>query len=76
MTDALAVRCARAVHVVRPDGAVLSGGRASLYVLEHLGWRAARVAARPPLVWFVGLGYRVVARKRGLAGRLLFRRER
>jgi hypothetical protein len=76
MSDALAARCARAVHVITPDGAVLSAGRASLYVLERLGWRAARAAACPPFVWFVELGYWLVARNRGLAARVLFRPKR
>jgi hypothetical protein len=74
MTDALATRCARAVHVITQEGAVLGAGRASLYVLEVVGWRTlARVLARRPLVWLVELGYRLVARHRGLVGRLLFR---
>ena len=76
MTDALAARCVRAVHVITPDGAVLSAGRATLYVMDRLGWRVARVAARPPFVWFVELGYWLVARNRGLAARLLFRQTR
>jgi hypothetical protein len=75
MTDALAARCARAVHVITPDGAVLRAGRASLYVLDRLGWRTARVAAWPPIVWIVEVGYWLVARNRALASRVLFRRE-
>ena len=75
MTDALAARCARAVHVITPHGRVLRAGRATLYVLDRIGWRAAaRVAARPPFVWMVELGYWLVARHRGLIARVLFRR--
>jgi hypothetical protein len=29
----------------------------------------------PPLVWLVELGYRIVARHRGVFSRLMFRRE-
>lgn len=76
MTDALAARCARAVHVLTPDGTLLAGGRASLFVLERIGFpRLARLLRRRPLVWAVEAGYRLVARNRGCFARLLFRRE-
>ncbi len=75
MTDSLAARCARAVHVLGADGTLLAGGRASLFVLGRIGWpRLARGLARPPLVWLVEAGYRLVARNRGFFGRFLFRR--
>jgi predicted DCC family thiol-disulfide oxidoreductase YuxK len=74
MTDALAARCARAVHVITPEGAVLSGGRASLYVLDRIGWHTgAAVGSAPALVWLVELGYRLIASHRRLASRFLFR---
>ena len=77
MSDALAARCARAVHVITPRGAVLRAGRASLYVLGEVGWRrSAAVAARRPLVWLVEAGYWVVARNRPFFSLFLFRRER
>jgi hypothetical protein len=77
MTDALAARCARAVHVITPEGSVLRAGRATLYVLDRIGWHAvARAASLPPFVWMVELGYWLVARTRGLASRVLFRRHR
>jgi predicted DCC family thiol-disulfide oxidoreductase YuxK len=70
MSDDLARRCARAVHVVTPDGRILRAGRATLYVLEEIGWpRLARVASRRPLVWLVEAGYWLVARTRGLWSR-------
>jgi predicted DCC family thiol-disulfide oxidoreductase YuxK len=76
MTDSLAARCARAVHVITPDGRILSGGRASLYVLDQIGWsRFVAIFSRWPLVWFVEAGYWLVARNRGLVSRLIFRRE-
>jgi predicted DCC family thiol-disulfide oxidoreductase YuxK len=71
MTPALAEACARAVHVVRSDGTVLRAGRATLFVLERLGWGVlARVLAVPPFVWCVEVGYRVVARNRAFFSRL------
>jgi len=75
MTPALRAACARAVHVLTPDGRILRAGRACLWVLERTGHRLlARVLALPPLVWFVELGYWLVARNRQLASRWLFRR--
>jgi hypothetical protein len=75
MTDALAARCALAVHVITPDGDVLHGGRATLYVLDRIGWHTlARVSSVPPLVWLVELGYGLVARHRGALSRALPRR--
>jgi predicted DCC family thiol-disulfide oxidoreductase YuxK len=74
MSDALAARCARAVHVLTPDGTLLAAGRASLFVLGRIGWpRLARLLARRPLVWLVEAGYRVVARNRGFFAHFLFR---
>jgi predicted DCC family thiol-disulfide oxidoreductase YuxK len=74
MTDALREACARAVHVITADGRVLRAGRAALYVLSHIGWgRFARFLAYPPMVWFVELGYYIVARNRKLFSRIMFR---
>lgn len=74
MTPGLRAACGRSIHVVLPDGRTLRAGRASLYVLEQVGWGAiARLLARPPLVWAVEAGYRLVAARRDLAGRFLFR---
>jgi hypothetical protein len=74
MTDALAARCARAVHVITPSGRILSAGRASLCVLAVIGYRRfARIFSRPPLVWSVELGYWIVACNRKFFGRFFFR---
>src|SRR3954451_7019277 len=46
MTPALRDACRRAVHVHTADGRWLRGGRASLFILERIGWpRLARIAA-------------------------------
>ncbi len=75
MTEALAARCARAVHVITPGGVVLGAGRAVLYVLERVGWPTlAPVLLRPPLIWLVEAGYWLVARHRGFFSHILFRR--
>jgi len=74
MTDDLAQRCVRAVHVITPEGMILSAGRASLCILGLIGYRRlARILSIPPFVWFVELGYWLVARNRGFFSRFLFR---
>ena len=74
MTDALERACERAVHVITPAGTILRAGRASLYVLDRVGWRrAARLLSRRPLVWAVEVGYFLVARNRNLFSKLMFR---
>lgn len=78
MTPALRDEARRAVQVLAADGRpLLAGGRASLFVLETIGWhpRAVRHLARWPGVWAVDLGYRLVAANRDLAARFLFRGE-
>jgi len=75
MTPELRAACSRAVHVVTAEGTVLRAGRACLWVLERTGHRLlSRALSLPPLVWAVELGYWLVARNRGLASRVLFRR--
>ena len=76
MTPELRAACARAVHVITSDGKILRAGRASLFVLDQLGYhRFARLFAWPPLLWLVELGYCLVARNRRFFSRFLFRRE-
>jgi len=76
MSDELSVACARALHVVTNDGRTLRAGRASLYILQHTGWGwFARLLSWPPFVWFVELGYFIVARNRRFFGKFLFRKE-
>ncbi len=63
------------MHVIYPDGKMLRAGRATLAVLESLGYRrTARLSAVPPMVWAVELGYRLVADHRSFFSRILFRR--
>jgi len=75
MTPELRAACARAVHVLTPEGSLLRAGRACLWVLQRTGHPAlSRVLSLPPLVWAVELGYWLVARNRRLASRMMFRR--
>lgn len=72
MTPALRAHAERSVQVVTADGRRLSGGVACLFVLQAIEWhpRLAWLGLRPPLVWFVNAGYRIVAGRRDLfAGR-------
>ena len=74
MTDVLAERCAKAIHVITPEGSILSAGQASLCILRLIGYpRLAAALSFPPLFWFVELGYWIVARNRYFFSRFLFR---
>ena len=73
MTPELAQACADAFHVLRRDGEILAGGRASLYVFGRLGYpRITALLALPPFIWGVEWGYRLVANHRVFWDRLLF----
>lgn len=76
MTEPLAERCARAVHVLTADGRALSGGRACLFVLATVGrWpRLVWLLAHRPFVWGVDVGYRIVAANRPFFRLFLFRK--
>src|SRR5256886_6521497 len=77
MTEALARRCAHVIHVLTPEGVVLSAGRASLYLMDAVGWRRfSAVFSTRPLIWLVEAAYRVVAGRRQWFSRFLFRPER
>jgi predicted DCC family thiol-disulfide oxidoreductase YuxK len=73
MTPELKTACARAVHVVRADGNALRAGRATLYILSHVGWGwFARFLSWPPMIWFVELFYWLVATNRMFFSKFLF----
>lgn len=74
MTAELARECDRAIHVITSAGSILRAGRASLYIVDQVGWhRVARLLSRRPFIWAVEGGYALVARNRGFFSRLLFR---
>ena len=74
MTKELRQACKRAVHVIKTDGEILRGGRATLFVLQVLrvGYDLPRLLALPPFVWLVEIGYFIVARNRPFFSRFLF----
>ncbi len=74
MTPELAHACGLAMHIVCRDGTLLRAGRAALVLAGELGWRrSSRLLSYPPLIWFVELGYALVARNRRLVDRIFFR---
>ena len=74
MDAELRAACTRAIHVFTEDGRLLSGGRAALELLGRVGWpRTARLLGLPPLIWFVELGYRIIAANRRRMARIVMR---
>jgi predicted DCC family thiol-disulfide oxidoreductase YuxK len=75
MTPELEAACRRAVHVLTADGRTLKAGRASLFVLEAVGYPRwlIRPLTWPPLIWAVELGYKIVAANRPFFSKFLFR---
>jgi hypothetical protein len=77
MTPVLREQARKAVQVVTADGRHLSAGGAILFALEEIDWhpRAVRLGRRRPFIWFIELGYWIVARNRPFFARFLFRSE-
>ncbi len=77
MTPALYEACKRAVHVITAEGRIIKGGRATLFILEVVGYPRwlVRPFSGPPLVWFTELGYRLVADNRGFFSKFMFTEE-
>ena len=74
MTPELRAACGRSAHVIHPDGTTLKAGRAALFVLSQVGFRwIASVLSVVPFIWFVELGYYILARNRRFFSRFLFR---
>lgn len=74
MTPELREACKHAVHVLTSSGEILKAGRATLFVLEQIGYRRlARLSRLPPFIWGVEVGYRIVASNRTVFSRVLFR---
>ncbi len=78
MTPELQLACRTAVHVLTADGRTLRAGRASLFVLEAVGYPRwlVRPFTWPPLVWAVEMGYKIVAANRPFFSRFLFTAQR
>ena len=77
MTDELYEACGQAIHVITTGGRILKAGRASMFVLEEVGYPRwlVRPLTWPPFVWFTELGYRLVADNRNFFSKFMFTRE-
>ena len=78
MTPQLYEACRQAAHVITAEGHIIKAGRASLFILEEIGYPRwlVRPFTWPPLVWLTEFGYRIVAENRPFFGRFLFTREK
>jgi hypothetical protein len=74
MTPQLYEASQKAVHVITAGGRIMKAGRASMFVLEEVGYPRwlVRPFTWPPLVWFTELGYWIVARNRPFFSKFLF----
>jgi len=74
MTPELREACKRAIHVLTTDGKVLRAGRAAMFLLKRVGYpKLAWFGSLPGIIWFVELGYFLVARYRGKVYRWFFK---
>ena len=74
MTPALYDQCGHAIHLIYPDGRIERAGKAALSVLGMLGYkRTALILKFPPFIWFVELGYWIIANNRMHISRALAR---
>lgn len=75
MDPTLTAACARAVHLLHPDGHIERAARACLTVLQLIGCapRWLRLLRLPPLIWMLEIGYWLTARNRAFFSRLLLR---
>jgi predicted DCC family thiol-disulfide oxidoreductase YuxK len=77
MTPQFYRACQQAVHVITADGRILKAGRASMFILEEIGYPRwlIRPLTWPLLIWFTELGYRIVANHRPFFSKFLFTKE-
>ena len=73
MTPELYAACEFAVHTVDPDGRVLRAGRACMHLLGLIGHPTlGRILSLPPFIWFVEIGYKIVAANRPFLSNFMF----
>ena len=73
MTPQLREACQSAVHVVTTNGKTLRAGCAFLFILQQIGHRRlARTLEQKPFIWFVEIGYFIVARNRQFFSKFFF----
>jgi len=77
MTPQLYEACQRAVHVILAGGTIIKAGQAIIFILEEIGYShwLIRPLTWPPLIWFIELGYWIVANNRPFFSKFLFTKE-
>lgn len=72
ISETLRIKCAKSVHVLTQNGEAISAGRAVLYVLRLLPpWGWVRLFEYPPMIWFIEVGYYIVAALRPFLSRFV-----
>ncbi len=68
MTEALRHACERSIYVVTRDEEIYSAGEAAMFLFREIlphRWRfIPRILGCAPWLWFVEIGYQIVARHR------------
>ncbi len=75
ITPQLYDACHKAMHVVKSNGEILRAGRAMLFVLNGINWTNGFLPAflsLPPMIWFVEIGYKLIAANRTFFSRFIF----
>ncbi len=78
MTPEIYEACKKAMHVVTGDGTIIKAGRSMMYVLKTINGGYGilpRFLSLPPMIWFVELGYIIVAANRQFFSRFIFNRD-
>lgn len=65
LSPQLRAACEKSIHVIKPSGEILRGGRAALFCGRFTRWhQLARLLEWPIFLPFVELGYKIVAANR------------
>ena len=76
MNDALYAECQKSICVVTTKGEVLNRGRAVIHIFSRIGYGWSKLGLVPPLIFFVDIGYMLVAKNRRFFSKFLFTKER
>jgi predicted DCC family thiol-disulfide oxidoreductase YuxK len=72
----LRAACQKAVHVIKSDGSIISGGKAMMFCGQFTRWhQLARIAQWPIFLPFVELFYKIIAKNRIVMSKFLFTSE-
>ena len=74
ISDELKTACARAMHIIKPDGEIIRAGEAAMFILEHTGYRwVSGPFSTWPLSAVSEMGYRIVANNRRFFSKFMFK---